>query len=309
MIPLDNLDVRILREVNCPDCPQWNVRESFTAIGRRVVVDEETIRLRVMRLRERGVIPALRIAVNPRLLGLEEMGLDLEVPEDSTKIAVLSRLRTLPGITQIADFQGPGVLAVLWHDRPDAMSWLREQLDPLGPWTLRATWATPFPTPTVKMRSRDWRNLESMTDDARKDLRTVAASVHTTVRTVYRRLQAMSEGKAVFLVGMPRPDRVVGLLCNYLVYCPDTARKRAVDAAVQRDIPRIGTYDTGAEHHSVFGIACENLARAEETLAQLRSLYGVVTVRLAIVREIFSVDDWLEGRLRERGQSSHPPAE
>jgi hypothetical protein len=100
---------------------------------------------------------------------------------------------------------------------------------------------------------------------------------------------------------MPRPERVVGLLCNYLVYCPDSHRKRGAGPSVLRDDAWIGTYDTGAEQYSIFGIVCENLSRAEEGLAQFRSIYGVVTVRLAIVREIFSVDDWLDERLREAG--------
>ena len=304
MLPLDDLDVRILREVNCPDCPQWNVRESFTAIGRRVGVDEETVRLRVLRLRDRGVLPALRISINPRLLGLEEMGLDLEVAGTAAKTAVLSLLRSLPGITQVADFQGPGALAVLWHDDVDAVTWLRKQIDPVGAWTLRASWTTPFPDPTIKMRSVDWRILASMRDDARKDLRTVASTARTTVRTVHRRLSAMTEGKAAFVVGMPDPSRVVGLLCNYLVHCPDSAGKRAADSVVLREFTRIGTFDTGPEEYSIFGMVCENLSRAEETLAQLRSLYGVVTVRLGIVREIFSVDDWLDSRLRGQDLST-----
>jgi DNA-binding Lrp family transcriptional regulator len=85
MQQLDDLDVRIFREFNNPGSPQWNLRESFTAIARRLGVDEETVRLRVGRLRKRGVVPAWRVAVNPRLLGYEETGLDLEVEDASTK--------------------------------------------------------------------------------------------------------------------------------------------------------------------------------------------------------------------------------
>ena len=308
MLHLDDLDVRILREVNSPDCPQWNVRESYTAIGRRVGVDEETIRLRLRRLRDRGVLPALRVTVNPHLLGLEEVGVDLDVPDEATKSAVLSRLQSLPGITQVADFQGSGIMVVVWHEPHRAVPWLGQQIDPLGAWTLRASWTTPFPEPTVPMRPLDWRILTAIRDDARKDLRAVAATLHTTVRTVYRRLSALTEGKAAFVVAMPKPDRVVGLLCNYLVHCPDIDHKRTADAAVQRDFPRIGMYDTGPEQYSVFGMVCENLSRAEEVLAQLRSLYGVVTVRLAIVRRIFGVDGWLDLELDERARPSPRPA-
>ena len=78
MLSLDNLDVRIFREFNNPGLPQWNVRGSFASTARRLGVDEETLRLRVVRLRARGIIPSWRIAINPRLLGYDETGLDLE---------------------------------------------------------------------------------------------------------------------------------------------------------------------------------------------------------------------------------------
>jgi DNA-binding Lrp family transcriptional regulator len=307
MLHLDDLDIRIIREFNGPGPPQWNVRESFTAVARRLGVDEETVRLRVARLRDRGVFPSWRIAVNPRLLGYEETGFDLAVEDESVKPEMLSRLRSLPGITQVADFQGPGLLTFLWHDRPDVVPWLRAQIDPIGAWTLRASWTSVFPEPTVKMRTLDWRILAAMRDDARKDLRTVASTARTTVRTVQRRLSALKEGKAAFVVGTPNVDRAAGLICNYLVYCPDTDRKRAMDATALRLLPRMGMSDTDSDHYSMFGGTCENLSQAEQQLARLRSSYEVDTVRMAIVRQIFSVDDWLDGLLRERAQPAAGP--
>jgi DNA-binding Lrp family transcriptional regulator len=307
MLQLDDLDVRIIREFNRPGSAEWNVRESFTAVARRLGVDEETVRLRLARLRDRGVFPSLRIAVNPRLLGYEETGLDLTVEDESNKRKVLSRLRSLPGITQVADFQGSGLLAFVWHAGPDAVPWLRTQIDPIGPWRLQASWTSPFPEPSVKMRAIDWRILAAMRDDARKDLRTVASTARTTVRTVQRRLSALNEGKAAFVVGTPNVDRAAGLVCNYLVYCADTDRKRAADATALRVLPRIGTFDTDSVHYSMFAGPCENLSRAEQTLAQLRSMYEVDTVRMAVVRQIFNVDDWLDGLLLERARRALGP--
>jgi DNA-binding Lrp family transcriptional regulator len=307
MLHLDDLDVRIFREFNGPRSPHWNVRESFTAVARRLGVDEETVRLRVARLRDHGVIPSWRIAINPRLLGYEETGLDLEIEDESVKPEVLARLRSLPGITQIADFQGSGMLAILWRDRHDVLPWFRKRVDPIGAWKLRAYWTSPFPEPTVKMRTIDWKILAAMRDDARKDLRTVASMLRTTVRTVQRRLLALNEGKAAFVVGTPNVDRMAGLMCNYLVYCPDDDRKRAADATALRQLPRIGTYDTDSAHYSMFGGSCENLSQAEQVLARLRSLYEAGTVRLAIVREIFIVDDWLDGLLRKQARPAPGP--
>jgi DNA-binding Lrp family transcriptional regulator len=216
---------------------------------------------------------------------------------------VLSRLRFLPGITQVADFQGPGIMAILWHDCRDVLPGLRKHIGRSVAWRLRASWTSPFPEPTVKMRTIDWRIVTSMRDDVRKDLRTVASLLRTTVRTVQRRLSALTEGKAVFVVGTPNVDRLAGLLCNYLVYCPDVNQKRRADATARQMFPRIGMCDTDPESYSVFGVSCENLSRAEESLARLRSLYRVDTVRLGIVREVFDVDEWIDGLLRKQGQT------
>jgi DNA-binding Lrp family transcriptional regulator len=302
MLHLDDLDIRIIREFSRPGPPQWNVRESFTAIARRLGVDEETVRLRLARLRDHGVFPAWRILVNPRLLGYEETGLDLAVEDESVKPEVLSRLRSLPGVIQVADFQGPGLLAFLWHDRPDVVPWLRRWIDPIGAWRLLGSWTSPFPEPTVRLRTIDWRILAAMRNDARMDLRVVASTARTTVRTVQRRLTALRDGKAAFVVGTPNVDRTAGLVCNYLVYCPDTDRKRAADATALRLLPRIGTSDSDSDHYSMFAGPCENLSQAEQGLARLRALYEVDTVRMAIVRQIYNPDDWLDGLLRERAQ-------
>jgi DNA-binding Lrp family transcriptional regulator len=303
MQSLDDLDVRIFREFNGPGSPQWNVRESFSTIARRLGVDEETVRLRVLRLRERGAISSWRIAVNPRLLGCEEMGLDMEVGNESNKPEALALLRSLPGITQVADFRGSGMLGIFWHNRPNPLPWLRKKLDPISGWRLRASWTSPFPEPSVKMRAIDWRIIVSMRDDARMDLRTVASEMQTTTRTVQRRLSALTEGKAIFIVATPKFHRIAGIVCNFLVYCSDVGRKRAADATVRQVLPRVGILDADPEQHSMIGVSCENLARAEESLAQLRALYGVDTIRFAMVREIFTVDDWVDGLLRERVRS------
>jgi len=54
----DDLDVRIIKELASPASPQWNVKQTYSNIARRLGVDEETVRRRLKRAEERGVIPA-----------------------------------------------------------------------------------------------------------------------------------------------------------------------------------------------------------------------------------------------------------
>lgn len=73
--------------------PKWNVRESYSNISRKLGVDEETVRMRVNRAKERGFLPAWRVMVNPLLINCQEANLDLEVRNEQDKGDAISRSR------------------------------------------------------------------------------------------------------------------------------------------------------------------------------------------------------------------------
>lgn len=41
---LDDLDLRILKEIGSPSSLEWNVRVTYSSVARKVGVDEETVR-------------------------------------------------------------------------------------------------------------------------------------------------------------------------------------------------------------------------------------------------------------------------
>ena len=79
MSRLDALDHRILKELGSPQVFQWNIRESYSKIAKRVGVDEETVRKRIRRAEKLGVIQGWVLAVNPSLIGCVDVYIDLEV--------------------------------------------------------------------------------------------------------------------------------------------------------------------------------------------------------------------------------------
>ena len=65
---LDDIDVRIIKELGSPSSLQWNLRETYSNIAKRVGFDEETVRRRLNRAKERGALPGWRMMVNPHLI-------------------------------------------------------------------------------------------------------------------------------------------------------------------------------------------------------------------------------------------------
>lgn len=306
MDELDELDVQILADLGSPSAPQWNVRTSFADLARRLGVDEETVRLRVKRARERGYMPPWRIRVNPHLLGHRPAGIDLEVGSAIPKSRAVAQLRLVEGVVLIVDYRGSGLMVLLWYPTEEALDRSRRLVESICGAPSRAVWKGVLPEPGLQLRPVDWRILNVMKDDARMDLKEVAAALGVTLRTVQRRLRAMTEGRAIMLEGTPDVPKVGGVICDYLVHCPDPDAKRAADGLVPFTLQRIGATDTSPEDYSIIGVSCANPAQADEAHAKLKALYAVDQVRMGIVREFVPVTEWLAEQIRARARRTSP---
>ena len=89
-------------------------------------------------------------------------------------------------------------------------------------------------------------------------------------------------------------------MANFLVFCPDADKKKAVDQTVRSTFVKIGYSDTSPEHYSTFAVACENLSEADALLARLKAIEGVKTVRMGILKQLLVVQDWLYRRVNAR---------
>jgi DNA-binding Lrp family transcriptional regulator len=164
-----------------------------------------------------------------------------------------------------------------------------------------ALWTNPFPRPNVRMSHLDWRIIDAMREDVWRDLEDVAKALGVSARTIQRRLTAMKEGKAVYLSRPPNVKVVGGLMCNFLVFCPDKDKKRIADQTVQSTFSRIGASHTAPEQYSSFGISCENFSEADKVTERLKGIDGVQSVRMRVVKEIIVIDDWLGDQIRPFG--------
>ncbi len=296
----DDLDLRITREFGSPKSPRWNVRISYADIARRLGIDEETVRLRVKRAQERGFLPTLRLMVNPHLLDCEAVSLELDVGREEAKAKVISQIRLVDGVTDILDYRGTGLQVTLYSPEGEMQSRKIQLLESLCGSPRSALWTSRFPRPTMRMRTIDWRILDALREDARRDLAEVAASLGVSVRTVQRRLAAMKEGKAVYLAGTPNVPAVAGIVCCFVVHCPDPPKKRTVDGVIHSTLRRVGAADTSSQDYSAFGMPCENLTAADQILGKLNGLDGVEDASMHILREFVVSQDWLRGEIQRR---------
>ncbi len=300
LLSLDDLDMKIIKELGGSRPPLWNVRESYSNISKRLGVDEETVRMRVNKAKEHGFIPAWLMMVNPRLINCSEAHLNLEVKDEDRKADAIAKIRAVEGVYYIDDFRGREIMVGIYYEDERSLETKVQLIESICGSPKIAMWTSPFPRPTVHMNRIDWRIIDAMRSDARKDLDEVAKSLGVSARTVQRRLNEMKDGRAVYLSRPPNVNVVGALMCNYIVFCPDPDKKRAADQVIHSTFARMGAYDTSSGQYSTFGISCENFAEADGVTEKIKAIDGVESVRMRVVRDIIVCEDWLRDEIVRR---------
>jgi DNA-binding Lrp family transcriptional regulator len=296
----DDLDVRIMKELGSPNSFQWNVRETYSNIAKRIGVDEETVRRRLKRAEESGSLPGWRVMANPHLLGCEAASLDLEVDDEEKKDRAIAEVRLVDGVIKILDFRGRGLQVTLYYQNADALRRKTELIGSICGSSDLTVWKLSFPAVDVRMVRTDWKIVQEILRDARKSLEDVSEPVGVSVRTVERRLTSMRDGRVVYLQGIPNFRMFAGLSCVFLVFCPDAKRKSSVDKLMLSKVRRVELANTGSDQYSTFVMIFDNLSEADDTLKWIRGIDGVDMVKMGLMKELIVVQDWLSDEIGKR---------
>jgi DNA-binding Lrp family transcriptional regulator len=300
---LDDLDVRIMKELGSPSSVQWNVRESYASIAKRVGVDEETVRRRLKRAEERGVLPGWRMMMNPHVIDCEAACLDLEVEDEERKEKAVTAVSRVEGVIKILDFRGRGLQITLYYPNQNALQRKTELICSICGFMKPTVWELEFPRSRIRMTSMDWKIVSNMLDDARKSLNDVSKLVGLSTRTVERRLTTMQEEFVLYLQGTPGFRAFAGLSCVYLVHIPDAKKKNVVDRAVLSK-RRIEISNTASREYSTFVMLFDNPSEADDMTKWIAGLEGVDSVKMGIMKDLIVVQDWLRDEIVKRSITS-----
>ena len=124
---LDKIDLKILRIL------QEDGRKSYREIGRELKISEGTVRARIKKMRENGIINGFYISVNPHKLGKDViaiLGLYLKPSEVKKTLEIL---KSYDEITQLYQTTGEydAVCVVVLEDMEELGRFLSEKIYPL----------------------------------------------------------------------------------------------------------------------------------------------------------------------------------
>jgi DNA-binding Lrp family transcriptional regulator len=195
----DDLDRKIMREMESPESFRWNIRESYASIAKRLGVDEETVRKRVERVRQSGILQGWQLIINPHLIGRESASIELEVGSESAKNSAISQLKLTEGIISILSFHGRQLQVGFYYRNEKALARQISLMESICGCRGSMLWNVSFPPFRLKMSRTDWMILDALRKDPRTKLSDLAREVKVSTRTLNRRIERMIQGWAFFL--------------------------------------------------------------------------------------------------------------
>jgi DNA-binding Lrp family transcriptional regulator/ferredoxin len=297
----DELDAGILRELQNP-ASRWNVRGSMARIAKRLRVDEETVRRRVSKMEEFGVVQGWTVTPNPHLLGRERVGLYIEPPETARRDELIENLGAVDGVVSIHSFHRNSLLifADCPRDTP-VESWAASIEDLCGSKSAIIL-SSKYPPFEMEMTSTDWAILGALRRGPRRKLGVLAKEMGVSVKTLNRRMQRLIEAFAFHLEIQLDFQRVAGMAFTLVVRYGNTAWKEHADGMILEKLG--GSYewsDTRSNpEYSVFSAFSDNVSEAEQTYQWVRTLKGVADVRMEIQDGRFVMGSWIDKEIQSR---------
>jgi DNA-binding Lrp family transcriptional regulator len=295
----DTLDLRIMKEIGTPQSTQWNIRESYASIAKRIGVDEETVRKRIKRQEKLGAIQGWRAVIHPNLVGCVDAYVDLEASNADRKEEILSQLKLIDGVIVITSFEGKGLFVMFYTEPGEALTRKVQLICSICETRDFTTLNSYLPPCDLKLSTTDWKIIWAIRDEPRKSLSEVAKEARVTTRTVNRRLTLLTECRAFFLMGLPNFRQLVGTTGNFLIFCSDEERRSSVAKSI---ISRFENTAFAAVTRSAImcNIFFHNLSEAEQAYEWIKSLEEVRRVRMRIMKDLIFVEDWLDYQMKKR---------
>ena len=257
--------------------------------------DEETVRVALKRAVNSGMILGWRLVINPSLLGRRLAGMQLDVEfEPDQKGKTISLIKLVDGVILILDFHGRGIRVVIYYENDKTLARKIELIRSLAGYRKEIPyWETKLPKCTMKLKEIDWKILELVRKEPRRDVLEISSLVETSTRTITRRLKLMNESKVAYLIPIRNVRKSEGLLCSFLIFCEDDRKNLIQELLVSRNLSVDFGY-TSATNLFLLTLVVDNLVEAEELLDWIRKLDGVRNVKMELLKDFIFVDEWLD---------------
>lgn len=309
---MDTLDVAIIRAMGIR--PYERVPKPLDVlqparIARATGASVNTVKDRIRRMTDSGIIAGYHAVPNLQHLGLRAEAYYLRFADDAAKDAAMPHVAGLDGLLEFHDFMGRGACADLaFHDDAEK----GRKLALLSGWSgdvePRRFYSREMPRIERPLTRLDWRIIRGLRADPRALPADVAPRVGASARTVKRHLQRMAAEGSIFLVPAVDPSKADGLfIFELLVYLREGSGPRPMAALRDafRDEHVYAYVPASAElGHFDMLLFARTSAEVEALRHRAEQVEGVVKAEAWLFRAFLGFPAWLDAAIEKAAEAA-----
>jgi len=304
---MDARDVRIFCEMAFKglDYDSFTDRRvSPLAIGRKLGLDEKTVRVRVRKMEDDGFIKYYQAIPSLALFGLKSLNsYKLEAVNIATKQRVVKNIQQVPYIVEAIDYLGPvisvSIAGASSRDIEQVVGRIVNQFElnktSLGGRIVREQLSQPD--------KLDWQIIQKLRYDALCSTKDVAQALSITPRMVEYRITRLLDSGGLLIRAIINTQKQEGLLFYELDMSVEEAKQfvvvKALSEGYGEKLWSIRTSEGGVLLANFFGFT---LGEPEDTTVNALELEGVRSCSLLIFKEIIEPQrpNWIDSLIEQK---------
>lgn len=304
---MDSTDVRIFCEMAFLEQSYAEFKErhpSAAKMGKKLGLDEKTVRLRVGRLEDSGFIKYYQASPHLGFFGMKCVSLfRFEALNLATKHALVGKLHDVPRLVESSDYLGPFIAGSVAGATPEEAEGQAEELatryelsiEPLG---TRAVGLAPS-----RLDRLDWQIVRELRYDAKSGDVDLADRLSVTQRMVGYRVSKLLGSGAIRIRAVINPQRQAGLVFYELELHVEAERQNALSRWLKENngdrLWNLASPAPGILLASLFGFT---LAEPEESMIRAQAQLGVRRCLLFILKEVMEPQrpNWIDALIELR---------
>jgi DNA-binding Lrp family transcriptional regulator len=285
----DSLDVRILRELTQAQellAGRPGLPGSYREIARRVGAHRGTVRNRLRRMYQAGVLTGSSTYPNPNLLGIPVFAYAFDVGTDVPKPEAIRQLRRLHGVAFLHDFHGPAVGLVFACPPGETAKGKLAEIDRIAgaiPWRFTQI---DFPPGPETLTDSDRAFVRRLVRGGFRTYADLTADLGLSLRTVKRRFARLTDCMAIFSIPTIDYRAISGSVPADLevIYRSPSARPGA-EPTVRRLVGDYLVFEGPWTGFSLYSTILPKVGMLTDLAERLRQIPGVEAVRAGFVNE------------------------
>lgn len=305
---MDALDVAILRTMGVkPYSPTPRALDTLRAptLARRLGVAVDTVKARVARMREAGLIAGYRAIPNLAHLGLEGEACFFRVAEDAAKARALGEITREPGVLEVHAMLGEGVCVEMAHRDAPARDASVGRLQAM----MGGAAATPFydlvvPRVHRPLTTLDWRIARALRADATRGAAEIAEAEGLSPRTVKRHLDRLEAEGSVLAAPVLDLAKAPGLILFELLtfLAPDAAADTPARLMKAFEPRLLHAFPTKTASLGQFDLVlcASSVAEVEAARREASAIAGVARAETWFFQQVIDASGWIDAAIEER---------